>query len=360
MKIYCAFSRDYPNLMEDCSYVQPIHAGAALPYEIGFLEETPPGYLRDDEGEGSREISLRNRTLSELTIHHYIWKHTTDDPVGICHYRRIFSPFTRRDLLKKSLRKIDQLLPYNFLPRYEIRQILSMDPEGANLKKMLETVDVISCVPRILHTSLEGHYYDHHQPYHWPVLKTAFQSVYPYEWRSAFKFFAASHNFIPNIMFVAKRRYINAFYEWAFPIIFEAEKRLFFDVEEEDYQRRAVAFFGERLLCWWLQSRPTSRAHLPILCPKDSFEGDFHAMTNKLRKHTAADLSDVVDEEVDHKYAGELARDSMLKYSPKAGCFMKQYLHMNQPTYSGPKDRTFYEAFYDEVNDLYKPNYVVS
>ncbi len=360
MKIYCAFSRDYPNLMDECSYIQPVHAGAALPYEFGFLEQTPEGFLRDDEGEGSREISLRNRTLSELTVHHYIWKHTTDDPVGICHYRRIFSPFTRRALLEKTLRKIDHLLPYNFLPRYEIRQILSMDPEGETLKKMMETVDVISCIPRILHTSLEGHYYDHHVQHHWPVLRTAFQAVYPYEWRSAFKFFAASHNFIPNIMYVGKRRYIQAFYDWMFPILFEAEKRLFFDVDDEDYQRRAVAFFAERLLCWWLQSRPTSRAHLPIMCPKDSFEGDFHHMTNKIRKHTAADLLELPDPVEDAKYAAELMKDFYQKYRPKAGCFMKDYKHMGRPTYSGPKNKTYYEGFYDEVNGVYKPNYVVS
>ena len=64
------------------SYFASIQTGSAQ-------KEAWPGFLRDDTGDS---ISHLNRNFGELTGLYWVWKNTTDDKVGWCHYRRFFSP----------------------------------------------------------------------------------------------------------------------------------------------------------------------------------------------------------------------------------------------------------------------------
>ena len=60
------------------SYFAPVQTGSAQ-------KEAWPGFLRDDVGD---HISHLNRNFGELTGLYWVWKNTTEDKVGWCHYRR--------------------------------------------------------------------------------------------------------------------------------------------------------------------------------------------------------------------------------------------------------------------------------
>ena len=45
-------------------------------------------YLKDDQGEN---ISFKNQFFSELTGTYWVWKNTSQEITGICHYRRYFT-----------------------------------------------------------------------------------------------------------------------------------------------------------------------------------------------------------------------------------------------------------------------------
>lgn len=85
---------------ENAAYVIPVQAGAAL-------TERKIAKYSDDEGEN---ISCKNRNYCECTVTHYIWKHATEDYVGLCHYRRRFL-WSAKDIELIRSGAVDVVLP---------------------------------------------------------------------------------------------------------------------------------------------------------------------------------------------------------------------------------------------------------
>lgn len=268
MKVYSCFHRPYPNLAEGIPYIKPIRGGAAITTDLSeFMKETPTGFLRDDFGEGAVDISKRNPMWSELTIHHWIWKNSLDEFVGVCHYRRFFSPFSREELVCKLGVNVR---PYLYMPDQEIKDILARDPTGEKFIERFDTVDIILPTPTITQKSMDEMYFDVHPAEHWNTMRKVFQEMYPAEWRSGYRYFEANEVFFRHIMFIGRRSYINAFYDWLFPLLFKLEQELVFPPNEIDHQKRAVSFLAERMFNWWLHSRPVAQAFVPLLFPIDA------------------------------------------------------------------------------------------
>ncbi|WP_462316309.1 DUF4422 domain-containing protein [Methanobrevibacter sp.] len=80
VKIYVATHKKYDKIKSDELFA-PILVGA-------YKSEDDFGYLRDDVGDN---ISDRNIQYSELTGLYWVWKHASEDLLGLCHYRRYFS-----------------------------------------------------------------------------------------------------------------------------------------------------------------------------------------------------------------------------------------------------------------------------
>lgn len=77
VKIYQVFHREFPvNL--SCDWILPIGVG-------GFSR---PSFLSDSTGDN---IADRNPSYSEMTAQYWVYRNTSDEYVGICHYRRMFN-----------------------------------------------------------------------------------------------------------------------------------------------------------------------------------------------------------------------------------------------------------------------------
>lgn len=87
------------------SYIHPVQAGTAL--DTTRLA----GILHDDKGEN---ISTRNRDYSETTVTYWAWKHSREDYLGICHYRRRLD-LRPEDLAAFLASDADAILPLPYL-----------------------------------------------------------------------------------------------------------------------------------------------------------------------------------------------------------------------------------------------------
>lgn len=186
-------------------YEKEIQVGAALTRERLY-----PGILTDDAGEN---ISARNRQYCELTALYWIWKHAKEDIVGLAHYRRHF------------------LLPKDWPTR--MREY---------------DVDVILPTPLYVAPSIEGNYKSRHDPLDWDFLMEFLMESQRETGREAKKFFAGNL-YSPCNMFIMKRKVLNQFCSWLFPIL---ETVVAHGGEKEDsYLNRYPGFLSERLITFY-------------------------------------------------------------------------------------------------------------
>lgn len=239
MKVYSAVHNDSPIISS--AYIVPLRVGAAF----GGCDQ--PGFLRDDEGDN---ISSRNREWCETTAHYWIWKNTHDDIVGLCHYRRYFGPYAD----KKFNRSMNL---------EETQDIISSDTSGSIFIDMLANVNFIVPIPLKVPYSLHLQYLESHRIEDWRALHAAMEVIYPQEAKEAFDFFQSDDNFYEYHMFIGRRAAVEAYYEWLFPLLFEAERRI--TPSTDPYQARVIGFLAERLFPWWLHSRNPSRACMPVM-----------------------------------------------------------------------------------------------
>lgn len=164
------------------------------------------GYLRDDEGEN---ISTKNGTYCELTGLYWMWKNTSDDVVGLCHYRRYF------------------------------------DMDEASVGVCLSRHDVILPKRLTLPFSLRFDYRLRHVPEDFGILQKAvhdFDSSYD----EAFESVMSSNRLSPYNMFVMPRELMERYCGWLFGVLGLAEKEVV--LSGYAYQRRVFGFMSERLM----------------------------------------------------------------------------------------------------------------
>lgn len=170
----------------------------------------------DDTGDN---ISQRNATYSEFTAMYWVWKNYRADYIGWTHYRRKFC-----------------------LNDEQIEMLLSED------------IDII-LPPAIIYgeedLSMEIQFKSNHPYRLWNKMFAAINELYPDEYDEIFKICTDRYVF-PCCLGIFKYEIFCKCCEWIFPIlnkVFEMEG----DHIADSYQRRYIAFLGERLLSIYWQ-----------------------------------------------------------------------------------------------------------
>ena len=95
------FDRPLKEQYRFAEYIAPVHAGAALSNKR----------IADRSDDTGKNISIKNRNYSELTVTYWVWKNSVSAYKGICHYRRFLN--LDADALRR-VPNVDVVLPLPF------------------------------------------------------------------------------------------------------------------------------------------------------------------------------------------------------------------------------------------------------
>lgn len=164
-------------------------------------------------------INVLNLYINEVTGLYHIWKHTNDDIVGLCHYRRMF--WNDGDYLKL-----------------------------ADAKKILKDYDIIITKDVVFNRSI------------YEQLKIEFENPDIYD-----KYFRKFCDVIPGLkeffdkdrfnnreMFVCKRELMEKYCEWLFPIIMPICKEFLEKDMARVVNKRMLSHIIERMFAFWVES----------------------------------------------------------------------------------------------------------
>ena len=228
MKVYIITHKKFDQkYIKGQDFYKPLLVGASC----GNVGEKD--YLRDNVGDN---ISSKNPKYCELTGIYWIWKNSTEDIVGINHYRRYFVK-KHNNLLTKS--DILKALSYNdiILPK---RDPSIYDGETA-----------------------EKFFGECHDPVVWTLIKSTIEKLYPtyvkdFEWLSK-----ESTGYCYN-MFIGHSELINQYNEWLFSILGDLEPKINFK-KYNSYNQRMMGFIAERLINVWVHHNNLKVKEYPVL-----------------------------------------------------------------------------------------------
>ena len=196
------YDKPLQTMYQSPDYEQPIQVGAAL-----TKERLDNCSLIDSVGDN---ISAKNRQYCELTALYWLWKHATDDVIGLAHYRRHF------------------VLPDNWID--------IMSENG---------VDVILPVPTYVSPSITENYMQRHDPTDWEFLLSYLQEKYPEDFVLAKQVFSGNLYF-PCNMFIMRREILDDLCAWMFPILDAVVENG--GIKDDVYLNRYPGFISERLI----------------------------------------------------------------------------------------------------------------
>ena len=188
-------------------YEREIQVGAAL-----TKERLSENILTDNMGE---HISDRNKQFCELTALYWIWKHATEDIVGLVHYRRHF------------------LLPDDWIARMDAHNI-----------------DVILPIPLYVTPNLEQNFKKRHHAAEWDYMMKCLKESDENTYQEAKDFFQGNL-YSPCNMLIIRKHVLDELCSWLFPILFRVAEHG--GQKEDAYQNRYPGFLSERLLTFFME-----------------------------------------------------------------------------------------------------------
>ena len=256
IKIYILYYK--PGFMFDLGEIyQPLMSGKASLIE-------PSDMIGDDSGEN---ISIKNQYFSELTGVYWVWKHTSQEITGCCHYRRFFTaqpePFIYK--LKRLLYFPARLhrkrigLIYTTNTRLFEPRILNQ----TEIEILMNQYEAILPQARELKYTVETHFKRYHDINDLYLLKSILAEKHP-DYLEAFQSVMNGKKLYANNMFILKNEHYQKFMKWLFDVLFEFEQRI--DLNKyTDYQKRIMGFIAERSLNIWFMKQNLKTVELPVI-----------------------------------------------------------------------------------------------
>ena len=236
---------------------QPIMAGNTL-----LSNQTE---ITGDDTE--KNISAKNRYFSELTGIYWVWKNTSQDVTGSCHYRRFFT--AKPEPFQYKLKRLLYYPAGLYKKRYGLIYTENIDlfvPRILNqqeLNDLLNQYDAILPQARKLKYTVETHFRRYHDINDLKLLETILTEKYP-EYLGAFYDVLQGKRLFANNMFIMKNEHFQEFMAWWFDLLFEFEQRI--DLNNyTDYQKRILGFMAERLLTVWFKKKQLNCIELPVI-----------------------------------------------------------------------------------------------
>lgn len=222
MKVYIAAHRRFDLPPGLPSFYSPLQVGAALHEPIGW-----PG---DDTGD---TISADNPTYNELTALYWMWKNSTEDIVGLCHYRRYF-----------------------VTPRGKLRNLVS----GAvgdflteeTIRRLLKNHDWILHNPTFFAQGVGRQFEQTQSAANLAVLRQVVAEQGP-AYADAFDRVMKGHTVHLLNMFIAPKPLADRYAAWLFAVLRETERRIRARCPDAPMDR-AMGMLGERMPDVWARA----------------------------------------------------------------------------------------------------------
>ena len=201
-------------------YDKPLRKKSAYPKYYHYCQAgadlDPPiaSEFKDNEG---NNISFLNRNYDELTVTYWAWKNRKPKYKGIAHYRR-----------------------YIDLSDVEINLLLN------------NNIDAIMPIPFYGWPTAEMQFGRYNEPIVIETMLSVIKELYPDEYEAVKKILYGKYVYNYN-MLIAKTEIFNAYCEWMFPVLFEAEKRLLPFIKEKGKHPRVCGHLGEILTSIYFQ-----------------------------------------------------------------------------------------------------------
>lgn len=200
-------------------------------------------------------IAYKNSSYCELTALYWLWKNSSDNKFGLCHYRRLF--------IFEELGNND-IVPFS------------------ELSELLKKYDII--LPPIYHndTTVYNHYVTSHKESDIYNVGKIINDVYP-NYSESFSYVMNGKNEYGFNIFASNRELMDEYCIWVFDILQRLESIT--DITSyDDYQKRIFGFLSERLFTTWIHHRKLSIKELPIKNPEHSEEKIYQKKLSKLTR----------------------------------------------------------------------------
>lgn len=175
--------------------------------------------------DGGINISEKNKNYCELTGLYWMWKNTSDDIEGLCHYRRFFT----RSLLSSDSKY--------FLAEADIQKIMEkydvvMPVKRYYKEKVIDAVNIAPSMEDVIE------------------MRKAIQTICP-DYLEAYESYLNGNVCYLFNMFIMKKEILDRYSEWLFDLLKYIERD--YPVDNTDpYRSRLFGFLSERLIFVWL------------------------------------------------------------------------------------------------------------